>query len=205
MFRRPKNGYVYHRVEVQGGSDTNRATLSFFLPPLLQLQCVKDSFFFYICSIKPRYQVSRPYLLPPQEIKLGYLFHLGCGMKTPLSLRERATLTFTGPVAGAATATHFLNSVQNQQSYWQELFKFYSLQRTVYSVSFPVYRTQKCLCFDLSLLHARLSSFGSLPVMTCCWWNTHNTLRGGGENTQGSSVWGREEIQRGQQWQKPQK
>ena len=48
-----------------------------------------------------------------QENKLGLLSHLGCGMKTPLSLRERATVTLTGPVMGAATARHFLNSVQS--------------------------------------------------------------------------------------------
>ena len=48
----------------------------------------------------------------PKENKLGLLSYLGCEMKTPLSLREQATPTFTGPGMGAATARHFLNSVQ---------------------------------------------------------------------------------------------
>ena len=38
-----------------------------------------------------------------QENKLGLLFHLGCGTKTPQSLGERLTLTLTGPVTIAAT------------------------------------------------------------------------------------------------------
>ena len=48
-----------------------------------------------------------------QENKLGLLSHLGCGIKTPLSLREQLTLTLTCPVTGVAKARHFLNSVQN--------------------------------------------------------------------------------------------
>ena len=51
-----------------------------------------------------------------QENKVGLLSHIGRGMKTPLSLRERAALALTGSVMGTATARHFLNSVQNLKS-----------------------------------------------------------------------------------------
>ena len=41
------------------------------------------------------------------------LSRLYCGIKTPLSLKERATLTLTGPVTGAPRVRHFIKSVQN--------------------------------------------------------------------------------------------
>ena len=56
---------------------------------------------------------SRPKVVSgSQENKLGLLSYLGCVMKTPLSLTERATHTLTGPVAEAATARYFPNSVK---------------------------------------------------------------------------------------------
>ena len=52
----------------------------------------------------------KPFKHCTQENKLGLLSHLGCGIKkTPLSLREQATLSLTGPVTGAATARHLCN------------------------------------------------------------------------------------------------
>ena len=45
-----------------------------------------------------------------QENKLWLLSHLGYGMKTAMSLRERATLTLSGPVTGAARAILCFNS-----------------------------------------------------------------------------------------------
>ena len=78
----------------------------------------------------------KPFKHCTQENKLGLLSHLGCVMKTPLSLREQATLSLTGPVTGAATARHFCITLLSKRqlsdwepstaasTYWLQLFTY---------------------------------------------------------------------------------
>ena len=71
----------------------------------------------------------------------------------------------------------------------------YSLQLTICSVRCTV--PQQCLCFNSSLLHFGLSCSGSLPVLTCCWWNTNYTLRRWGETHRGSKSGGERKYKEG--------